>query len=310
MNALVFPGQGSQKVGMAKALVEKFPWAAEMAEKTDRILGRNLTQICFEGPESLLKETVNTQPGLFFVSAVLTEALKREKFDFQAAAGHSLGEYSALYASGAATYEDLLNLVVLRAKAMQKACVSVKGTMAAIMMLDRKIVEEICNEVSILGSCVIANLNCPGQLVISGGIEAVKSASEKATKRGARKVIPLEVSGPFHSPLMEPAKAELAEAIKNADFKDANVPVFTNVDALPTTDHRQLKQKLLDQLIGTVKWEDCVLAMWRSGCRKFVELGPGKVISGLIKKIVPEAVIDQAQDPESLTKLFSAQSTN
>lgn len=307
MNALVFPGQGSQKIGMAKAMVEKYAWAREIANQTDQILGRPLIKLCFEGPEEALKETVNTQPALFFVSGVITEALKREKFPFAATAGHSLGEYSALYAAGAASYQDLLRLTDFRARLMQKACPTGKGAMAAVLMLDRENTREACKEASVLGPCVVANFNCPGQIVISGAKEAVEKAGKLALDRGARRVIPLEVSGPFHSPLMEPAHTELAAAIERISFAETRVMVYANVDAAPTNNPGDFKRKLLDQLMGSVQWEDSIQAMWKDGFRRFVEAGPGKVLSGLIKKIVPEAKTEQVQDPESLFQALNSE---
>lgn len=286
---------------MAKAMVEAWPWAAAIAEKTDRILGRNLSGLCFDGPENRLKETINTQPALFFTSALATEAIRREKMTFSAVAGHSLGEYSALYAAEAASYEDLLTLVDLRARAMQSICSIAQGTMAAVMMLDLESTEAICREASDLGPCVVANINCPGQIVISGSIPAVEKASRLAEARGARRVIPLEVSGAFHSPLMDPVRSELAKAIEQVSFSDTRVAVYTNVDAQPTTKGNDFKVKLLEQINSCVKWEESLRNMWNNGLRHFVELGPGKVLSGLIRKTIPEAVTHQIQDPQTLT---------
>ncbi len=303
MNVLVFPGQGSQKVGMAKAMVETFPWAAEMAARTDRLLGRPLSRVCFEGPEAVLKETTNTQPAIFFASALLVEALRRTGFAFGAAAGHSLGEYAALFAAGVASYDDLLRLVDERARAMENACPSGTGAMAAVMMLSRDTLAEACREAADQGVCVVANENCPGQLVISGARAAVAKASQLAQQKGAKRVIPLEVSGPFHSPLMGAARDRLAKVLETVPFADARVPVYTNIDTLPTTRAADLKAKLLDQLTGPVRWEGTVQRLWADGFRTFVELGAGKVVGPLVKKTVAEAAIAFASDPASLQAL-------
>ena len=305
MIALVFPGQGSQKVGMAKALVETFPWAADMARQADEILGRPISTICFQGPEEALKQTTNTQPALFLTSSLLAEAWKRSKQSFQAVAGHSLGEYGALYAADVASFKDLLSLVQVRAQAMERACPTGEGAMAAILMLDRKKIEEICRQVANLGPCVLANLNCPGQAVISGSAPAVAKAMELCKAAGAKRAIALEVSGPFHSPLMQPAREKLADAIRSVHFRNANVPVYTNVDATATTSGEDLKRKLLEQLTGTVRWEESIQAMFHAGFRRFIEAGPGKVLGGLIKKISPEAEAQQFDDPSSLASLLS-----
>lgn len=306
MKAIIFPGQGSQKVGMARAMVDKFSWAAEMAAEADAVLGRNLSDICFNGPEEELKKTINTQPAIFFASAVLTEWVKRNGIDFSAVAGHSLGEYNAIYAAGVASFKDLLKLVSIRAAAMEKACPAGIGAMSAIMMLSREKLEEICKEASSEGVCVIANYNCPGQLVISGAAAAVKKAGELASAAGAKRVTPLEVSGPFHSPLMQNARDELAKAIAEVEFKTAQVPVYGNIDATPATDPEELKRKLLDQLTGSVYWEDIVNRMVSDGYQHFTEIGPGKVLAGLNKKINPAANTVFASDPEGLEQLLSA----
>lgn len=309
MNALVFPGQGSQKVGMARVMVETHAWAAEMARRADEILGHSISSLCFTGPEDALKKTVNTQPALFLTEAILTEALKKQNYSYQAVAGHSLGEYSALYAAGVASFDDLLRVVQIRAQAMESACPAGVGAMAAILMLDRRKIAAICHEVSQTGVCVMANLNAPGQVVISGDAAAVAKAGELAKAQGAKRVIALEVSGPFHSPLMETARAQLEQAIRDLPFHQARVPVYTNVDAAPTTEASLLKQKLLEQLTGTVRWEDTIQAMFTAGFRRFIEVGPGKVLCGLIKKIAPEAETAQFEDPATLSALLAPVST-
>ncbi|HNV69901.1 MAG TPA: ACP S-malonyltransferase [Candidatus Ozemobacteraceae bacterium] len=303
MNALVFPGQGSQKIGMARVMVETHPWAAAMARRADEILGHSISSVCFTGPEESLKKTINTQPALFLTEAILTEALRRQQIPFQAVAGHSLGEYSALYAAGVADFEDLLRLVQTRARAMETACPTGEGAMAAILMLDRQKIAAICQEVAPIGVCVMANLNAPGQVVISGAAAAVTKAGELAKAQGAKRVVMLEVSGPFHSPLMTKARTELEQAIRDITFRTATVPVYTNVDAAPTTDANQIKNKLLEQLTGTVRWEDAIQAMFAAGFRRFIEVGPGKVLCGLIKKIAPEAETAQFEDPTTLAAI-------
>lgn len=304
MKALIFPGQGSQKAGMARAMVEKFAWAAEMFEKADALLGRRLSDLCFNGPEDELKKTVNTQPAIFVTSAVLTEWLRRNGLPFGAVAGHSLGEYNALYAAGVASFEDLLRLVDVRARAMEAACPTGTGAMSAVMMLGREELEQVCREASSEGICQIANYNCPGQLVISGLAAAVKKAGETALARGARKVVPLEVSGPFHSPLMQKARDQVALALADIDFNDAKIPVFCNVDARPTTSAAELKNKLLEQVTGSVRYEDSIGNMLAFGVGEFIEVGPGKVLSGLNKKIAPSVNTLFASDPQSLEQLL------
>lgn len=306
MRALVFPGQGSQKVGMAKAMVEKYPWAAEMAEKADSLLERPISQVCFNGPEEELKKTVNTQPAIFMASAILTEWLRLNRYDYAVTAGHSLGEYNALFAAGVASFDDLIRVVDVRARAMEKACPAGTGAMSAVLMLDRAEVERVCQEASSEGVCVVANFNCPGQVVISGLAVAVKKAGELALARGARKVTPLEVSGPFHSPLMLSARDELAIALENVIFADARVPVYCNIDAMPTTSAAELKNKLLQQITGSVRYEDAVLNMIKHGVGEFVEAGPGKVLAGLNKKIAASIPTQFASDPESLGALLQA----
>ncbi len=306
MKALIFPGQGSQKVGMAKAMIEKYSWAAEMAARADSLLGRGLSDICFNGPEEELKKTVNTQPAIFLASAILTDWLKKNGWVFAAAAGHSLGEYNALYAAGVASFDDLIKLVDVRARAMEVACPAGTGAMSAVMMLGREELEQACLEASSEGVCQIANYNCPGQLVISGLAAAVKKAGELALAKGARKVVPLEVSGPFHSPLMQKAREQVAAALENISFNDAIVPVFCNVDARPTTAAAELKSKLLDQITGSVLYEDTVNNMLAFGVTEFVEVGPGKVLAGLNKKIASAVNTLFASDPVTLEQLLQA----
>ncbi|MFZ2958538.1 MAG: ACP S-malonyltransferase [Candidatus Ozemobacteraceae bacterium] len=308
MNALVFPGQGSQKVGTCKTLVQRCSWAAEMATRADQILERSLTSILFEGPEAALRETVNTQPALFLAESLLAEWVIRRKIPFSATAGHSLGEYAALYAAGAASFEDLLRLVQLRARAMETAAPTGSGAMSAVMMLGREVLAQVCREASDagLGVCVAANFNAPGQIVISGTSAAVAKAGELSKAKGARRVIPLEVSGPFHSPLMEPAREKLAEALSQAAFRDTTIAIYQNSDAAPSRKADDFKRKLLEQLTSAVRWEDQIKFMEKDGIRSFIELGSGKVLSGLIKKSATDARVFQAEDPTSLEQLVQA----
>lgn len=308
MKALIFPGQGCQKVGMARAITEKYSWAAKMAKTADSILGRSISEICFCGPEEELNKTFNTQPAIFLVSAILTEWLKKNGFEYSAAAGHSLGEYNALYAAGAASFEDLIRLVGIRAAAMQKACPAGTGAMSAILMLSREKVKEACQEAENEGVCTAANFNSPAQIVISGSAKAVKKAGEAALAKGAKKVVPLKVSGPFHSPLMASAQNELKKALENTKFIDAKLPIYCNIDALPHKSAAELKENLLKQLVGSVLYEDTVKNMIKDGITQFVEVGPGKVLSSFNKKIDSTVQTVFASDVESLEALLKTAS--
>lgn len=282
MKAFVFPGQGSQFSGMGKDLYENSPAAKELFEKANEILGFRITDIMFAGTDEELKQTFVTQPAVFLHSVIMAKVLG-EEFKPDMVAGHSLGEFSALVAAGALTFEDGLRLVAKRAAAMQKACEAQPSTMAAVLGLEDKVVEDICAEID--GVVVAANYNCPGQLVISGSIEAVDAACERLKAAGARRALRLPVGGAFHSPLMEPAKVELQAAIETAEFKAPICPVYQNVDAKPYTDPEQIKANLIAQLTAPVRWTYIVENMLADGADSFMELGPGAVLQGLIKKV-------------------------
>jgi [acyl-carrier-protein] S-malonyltransferase len=281
MKASIFPGQGAQYPGMGKDLFENSAEAKVLFEKANEILGFNITAIMFEGTAEDLKQTKVTQPAIFLHSVLLAKT--RKDFSPDMVAGHSLGEFSALVASGALTFEDGLTLVSKRAQAMQKACEAEPSTMAAIVGLDDEMVEEVCN--SIDDVVVPANYNCPGQLVISGSIAGVDKACDLLTQKGAKRALKLPVGGAFHSPLMEPAREELAAAIESTFFSTPVCPVYQNVNALPVTDPVEIKQNLIAQLTTPVRWTQTVKNMISDGASLFTEIGPGKVLQGLVKKV-------------------------
>jgi [acyl-carrier-protein] S-malonyltransferase len=285
MKAFVFPGQGAQFVGMGKDLYESSALAKELFEKANDILGYRITDIMFEGTDEDLRQTKVTQPAVFLHS-VISALCKNDDTKPEMTAGHSLGEFSALVVAGALSFEDGVKLVYARAMAMQKACEAAPSTMAAIIALPDEKVEEIC--ASIEGEvCVAANYNCPGQIVISGSIAGIEKACELMKAAGAKRALPLKVGGAFHSPLMNPAKVELAAAINSTDFHTPTCPVYQNVNALPQTDPAQIKENLIAQLTAPVRWTQTVKNMVADGATDFTECGPGAVLQGLIKKIEP-----------------------
>lgn len=281
--AYVFPGQGAQFVGMGKDLYDNNPKAKEMFERANEILGFRITDLMFSGTVEDLKQTKVTQPAIFLHSVILAHALGND-FKPDMVAGHSLGEFSALVAAKAMTFEDGLRLVAARANAMQKACEAVPSTMAAVLGLDDKVVEDIC--ASIEDEVVVAaNYNCPGQLVISGSVAGIEKACVLMKEAGAKRALPLTVGGAFHSPLMLPAQEELAKAIENTNFNTPICPVYQNVNAKPMTEAKEIKENLIKQLTAPVRWTQISLAMVEDGATTFIEVGPGTVLQGLIKKV-------------------------
>lgn len=285
MKAYVFPGQGSQFTGMGKDLYESHSSVREIFDKANEILGFDITKVMFEGSSDDLKQTKVTQPAVFLHS--VAEALTIEDFRPDMVAGHSLGEFSALVAAKAITFEDGLKLVYARAMAMQRACELAPSTMAAVLGLEDAKVEEVCAQFE---DVVPANYNCPGQLVISGTNEGIKNACKAMKEAGAKRALPLPVGGAFHSPLMEPARQELAEAIQRTEFRTPICPVYQNVDALPHISPEEIKENLLKQLTSPVRWTQTIRNMTSDGAKEFAELGPGSVLEGLIKKCNPEAI--------------------
>jgi [acyl-carrier-protein] S-malonyltransferase len=292
MKAYIFPGQGAQFTGMGLDLYENSPEAQHLFEDANSILGFNITDIMFEGTADQLKETKVTQPAIFLHSVILAKTLG-DSFKPDMVAGHSLGEFSALVANGALSFEDGLKLVSQRAMAMQKACEIQPSTMAAVLGLEDKLVEDICAKTE--GVVVAANYNCPGQLVISGEVDAINRACEAMKEAGARRALVLPVGGAFHSPMMEPAREELAAAIENTTFSKPNCPIYQNVTASAIIDETEIKANLISQLTAPVRWTQSVQQMIADGATLFTEVGPGKVLQGLVKKI------DRSAETESAT---------
>ena len=292
MKAYVFPGQGSQFSGMGKDLYDRYKVAKTLFKSANEILGFDITRILFEGSKEDLQQTRVTQPAIYIHSVIMSRVLG-DKFRPDALAGHSLGEYSALTAAGTISFDSGLKLVSQRAEAMQKACELEDGTMAAILGLEDEKVVEICDQIE--GLVVAANFNCPGQLVISGCTDAIASACEIMKSSGARRALVLTVGGAFHSPLMEPARIELANAIENTDFASPICPVFQNVVANAVTDPLAIQKNLVDQLTAPVRWTQSVEKMVAMGVSHFIEVGPGKVLQGLVRKINPQTKVSSAE---------------
>lgn len=292
MKAFIFPGQGAQFKGMGQDLYEKSSQAKDLFEQANEILGFSITDIMFTGTQDDLKQTRVTQPAVFLHSVILSKVLGNN-FDPDMVAGHSLGELSALVANGVLNFEDGLRLVSKRAQAMQKACELEESTMAAVLGLEDELVESVCADVR--GVVVAANYNCPGQLVISGELLAVEKACEELKERGARRAMILPVGGAFHSPLMEPAREELAAAIEETTFHNPNCPVYQNVSTFAVTDPSEIKKNLVFQLTAPVKWTQSVQNMIKDGATQFIEVGPGKVLQGLVKKIDRNAEVSSAE---------------
>jgi [acyl-carrier-protein] S-malonyltransferase len=290
MNVAMFPGQGAQFVGMGKDLFDQHPLAQERFNSANALLGFSITDIMFDGDAEALRETKVTQPAIFLHSVISYELAKKSNPDM--AAGHSLGEFSALTACGALSFEDGLSLVSKRAQAMQAACDVIKGTMAAVLALADDVVEQVCQYMD--GIVVAANYNCPGQLVISGAFPAVEAACEVLKEKGAKRALLLPVGGAFHSPLMEPAQEELAKAILETHFNTPSYPIYQNITAAPTQDAGLIKENLIAQLTGPVKWTQTIQQMREDGASLFTEYGPGKVLQGLVKKIDREAEVQSA----------------
>ncbi len=291
MKAYIFPGQGAQFVGMGKDLYDNSPLAKELFEKANEILGFRITDLMFDGIDEDLRQTKVTQPAIFLHSVILSKVMG-DSFKPDMVAGHSLGEFSALVANGALSFEDGLKLVYARAMAMQSACEAEPSTMAAILGLDDNVVEEVLNGIDEV--VVPANYNSPGQLVISGSIKGIDIACEKLKEAGARRALPLKVGGAFHSPLMEPARVNLADAIANTKFSDPVCPVYQNVNAKAVTDPEEIKKNLIAQLTSPVRWTQIVINMLVDGATSFVEVGPGKVLQGLVKKVNREVETESA----------------
>ena len=303
--ALVFPGQGSQFVGMGKDLAEAYPESRQIFEKADAALGFSISKICFEGPEEDLKKTTVTQPALLTASIAALAVLKKESFAFQAVAGHSLGAYTALVAAEVLIFEDAVKLVRRRGELMEEAGRG-KGTMAVILNLDEDKVAQACREASSLGVVEPANVNCPGQIVISGEKAAVTAACEKAKELGAKRAMELPVSGPFHSSLMKQAAEGLALALEGVSFSPPKTIYYSDIDAVEMKDVNQIKQSLVRQLMAPVQWIKVIEKMGQDDFTSFVEVGPGKVLNGLIKKISKDAQIFNAGDAASIQAVCEA----
>ncbi|MBD2846122.1 ACP S-malonyltransferase [Paenibacillus sp. IB182496] len=299
--AFVFPGQGAQAVGMGKEVCAKYPAAQALLSRADEALGFPLSKLIFEGPEEQLRQTANTQPALLAVSAALLEVYRTRRPGADYVAGHSLGEYSALLAAGVLGFEDAVRIVRLRGEFMEQAVPSGQGAMAAVLGAEREVLRELCGQVSSeVGVVELANVNCPGQIVVSGSAAGVAAVAARAKEAGAKRAIPLEVSGPFHSSLMEPAARRLEEALRSLPMQDASTPLIANVTAQPVNAVETIRELLVRQVVSPVLWEDSVRTMIASGVDTFVELGSGTVLTGLIRKIDRGVKVVTVNDLDSL----------
>ena len=303
MYALIFPGQGSQTTGMGKSVAEAFASAQQVYREADEVLGYGLSALCFEGSEEQLRQTVYAQPALFVTSVAIWRALDEQaELKPVCVAGHSVGEYAALVAAGVLQWQDGLRLVQARAQAMQMAAQRSAGAMVAVLGLDAETVEEACKEASRVGVVCVANRNCPGQVVISGEVDAATKAGEICKAKGAKRVIPLRVSGAFHSPLMQPAAERFREALQRVTFHPPRIPVVANRTADVLGAGTDFVALLTEQLLHSVRWEESVRRMWQSGARLFAELGPGDVLSGLVKRTIAEAQTLAVRDADEVTR--------
>ena len=302
--AILFAGQGAQVVGMGKDLAEKYPSAQDLFEQANEVLGYDLTQICFEGPEDALTQTENAQPGIFLVSWVALELLKEEipALSFEATAGLSLGEFTALTAAGVMSFEDGLKVVRQRGRFMQEACDATEGGMAAIIGLDESTTREVCDAADV----ELANLNCPGQLVISGATAGIEKACELAKEKGAKRALPLTIAGAYHSRLMESACSKLKATLREVTLNQPAVPVISNVTAEPHTTSDEILERLVDQVTSSVRWEASIRHLLDDGFTRFIELGPGTALTGFMRRIDRETEVLNVADSESLEKTVTA----